>query len=94
MVPVTQHESSPLESTPRKQAYPAANLISEHFMTERELALALGKSLRTIRRWAALREGPARTRVGKSLLYRKEAVMNWLSTQTERPCRTRTRGRR
>ncbi len=48
------------------------------FFTINELALHLGRSKRTLLRWHARRIGPARVRVGNLLVYRREAVENWL----------------
>jgi hypothetical protein len=38
--------------------------ILEGYVTERELARQLDKSLRTVRRWRGKREGPPSTRIG------------------------------
>lgn len=52
-------------------------LLSE-YLTDRELAVQLGRSHRTIARWRRLREGPPVTRVGRRVLYRRSAVAEWL----------------
>ena len=57
----------------------AADLISEQ-----DFAQTFGKSLRTVRRWHLERRGPRRTRIGKSIFYRRESVEAWLR-QLEEP---------
>ena len=48
------------------------------FMTRPELAEALGVAVRTVERWHVLREGPPRVRMGQRVLYRRDAVRQWL----------------
>ncbi|MFN4275351.1 MAG: helix-turn-helix transcriptional regulator [Ferrovibrio sp.] len=43
-----------------------------------ELAHLLGVSLCTLWRWHARRIGPARTKAGRQVFYRREAVETWL----------------
>jgi hypothetical protein len=59
--------------------------FSAEFFTENELALALDRDRRTLRRWANLRQGPPRTRIGKSIYYRRSSVLRWLIEHEERP---------
>lgn len=49
------------------------------FVTPDDLALTLGISQRTLARWHARRIGPARCVVGRLVLYRVDAVRDWLS---------------
>ncbi len=58
------------------------NPITE-YLTPAELAAFLGVSERTLSRWATNQSGPARTRVGRSLLYRRHTVLAWLESQEE-----------
>jgi hypothetical protein len=55
-----------------------ANIL-EHFLTQAELAAALHKSPRTLKRWAVLRRGPKITRVGKTIYYHRDDVQAWLA---------------
>ncbi len=48
------------------------------YLSEQELASQLDVSLRTVRRWHSLREGPPRTTIGKAIYYRRDAVSDWL----------------
>jgi hypothetical protein len=49
------------------------------FISEDELAAALGICTRTIRRWRALRTGPPHIEVGREIRYGTEAVREWLA---------------
>jgi hypothetical protein len=58
------------------------------FISEDELAAALGTCTRTIRRWRALRTGPPHIEVGREIRYGTEAVREWLAaggTAAKRP---------
>lgn len=62
------------------------------FFREDELAEQLRVTVRTLRRWHALRIGPPRTVVSRSIYYRKQAVLEWLLAKEERlPARRRAR---
>ena len=50
-----------------------------------EVADMLGISLRTQNRWHALRMGPARCKVGRTVLYRYEAIEAWLAANETKP---------
>jgi predicted DNA-binding transcriptional regulator AlpA len=87
----THETASSTKPLANYQSPQASSFIAEQFLTERELAMALGKSLRTLRRWHTLRIGPNRTRVGRSIVYNKNTVRDWLATQESRQCRARGR---
>jgi len=57
---------------------PASDLL-----TERDLAQLLGKSLRTIRRWSVERRGPRKVKLGKSVFYRREAILCWIAERED-----------
>jgi hypothetical protein len=57
------------------------------FYEEGELAAALYRDKRTLRRWHALRVGPPRTVLGRSIFYNKESVTRWLIEREQRPAR-------
>ena len=46
--------------------------------TPKVLAAYLGVSERTLNRWHALRVGPPRITVGRTILYRSDAFEKWL----------------
>ncbi|MCU9840569.1 helix-turn-helix domain-containing protein [Ruegeria sp. WL0004] len=56
-------------------------------MKPAEVAKFLGVSLRTLSRWHALRIGPARCKVGRTVLYRKNAIEKWLVQNETSPTR-------
>ena len=45
----------------------------------------LDVSLRTLSRWHALRVGPARCKVGRTVLYRATAVEAWMAANETAP---------
>lgn len=45
----------------------------------------LGVSPRTLGRWARLGKGPPRTKVGRSIFYRRSSLEQWLLSQEESP---------
>lgn len=54
--------------------------------TEAELAEQAGVSTRTIKRWRDQRKGPPFIRMGRRILYRREAVTEWLlANEQEQP---------
>lgn len=57
-------------------------------MTPTEAAELLGVSTRTLSRWHALRVGPARCKIGRKVLYRREAVNVWLAQNETQPTRS------
>jgi predicted DNA-binding transcriptional regulator AlpA len=60
-----------------------ASLVLEGFLRREELATQLGLSPRTIDRWQALREGPPRVHVGRTILYNVESVREWLRSKEQ-----------
>ncbi|SNS30436.1 helix-turn-helix domain-containing protein [Antarctobacter heliothermus] len=57
--------------------------ILSDWMTRTELAAELNLTTETLGRWDARRIGPARTRVGRKVLYRRETVRAWLLAQEQ-----------
>ena len=55
--------------------------ILAEFMTIEDLAAELGRNKRTLDRWDALGIGPPRTRMGRTVLYRRSSVQKWLVAQ-------------
>ena len=46
-----------------------------------DLALELGLSVDTLRRWDDRRTGPACVRAGRTIYYRRAVVLDWLEKQ-------------
>jgi predicted DNA-binding transcriptional regulator AlpA len=60
-----------------------------------DLALELGLTVDTLRRWEARRTGPPCVRAGRKVYYRRTAVEEWLEEQElNAPRRRRAGGRR
>ncbi len=57
--------------------------VLAEYMTRDELAEDLNRCARTLDRWHSLRIGPPRTMIGKRVLYRRQAVAEWLRAQEE-----------
>jgi excisionase family DNA binding protein len=66
----------------------------DNYMRPTEVASQLGVSLRTLSRWQALRVGPPRAKVGRTVLYRVAAVEAWLSQNESQPLRSFAGGMR
>ncbi|HEV3176026.1 MAG TPA: helix-turn-helix domain-containing protein [Stellaceae bacterium] len=49
------------------------------YLTVADLAGELGVTVRTIRNWEALGEGPPRTQLGRRALYHRPGVLRWLA---------------
>ena len=58
------------------------NFTSE-YLDRPTLASALNVNVRTLDRWHVERRGPARTVVGRRILYRTAAVREWLQANEE-----------
>ena len=57
--------------------------LLDSYLTKRDLAQQIGKTERTLDRWASLRIGPPRTLIGKSVFYQVDDVKAWLKAQRE-----------
>jgi Helix-turn-helix domain len=62
-------------------------------LTETELATALKKSLRTVRRWRRAGAGPPHVQLGRDVLYSKTSFQGWITSReidcSKRPSRRR-----
>ena len=61
------------------------------WISRRTLALELGVTEDTLRRWDAARFGPPCIRAGRKIFYRRSAVLDWLEDQDTRAPRGRAR---
>lgn len=59
--------------------------VLDGWMTRRELSEALGVTEATLGRWHTQRIGPAAVKIGRRLLYRREAVRQWLIARERTP---------
>ena len=79
---------------PTQESRPSNPNLLEGFLTREQLATALGKSVRTLDRWEVLRMGPPRVILGKTILFRIEAVRDWLASIEQPPHRKAPRLRK
>ncbi len=57
-------------------------------LTTKDTARLLGVSERTLARWHNFRTGPARITIGRKVLYRLQAVQDWLRANETSPTET------
>ena len=74
---------TPLGPAPLPQRAP----VLDGFLRRNELAAQLGLSPRTIDRWHALRQGPPRVRLGRTVFYSINSVREWLRTKEQQVTR-------
>lgn len=74
--------TSPITTAPTTPTDDADLL--EGWLNRSELAKELTLSIDTLQRWETRRVGPPCVRVGRKVLYRKEAVRDWLREQEAR----------
>jgi helix-turn-helix protein len=55
--------------------------ILSDYLSEDDTAKELGVCLRTVRRWRDVHQGPAFTRLGRRILYRRGAIADFLLAQ-------------
>ena len=72
---------------------PAAQGLLGGWISRLDLALELGVTVETLRRWEAIRFGPPCVRAGRKVFYRRDGVHDWLQLQ-EVPVPRRAGGRR
>lgn len=66
--------------------------VLEDWMSRAELATELGLTADTLARWETRRIGPPCVRIGRRVIYRRDAVRDWLVQQEARKSTSR-RGR-
>ena len=59
-------------------------MILDGYVDKAELANQLKVCERTLDRWHNQRKGPPRTKVGSKVIYKVEAVREWLDAQQHR----------
>lgn len=75
---LAQEINTPISGSQDK---PITRLVLEGFLRREELAEQFGLSPRTIDRWEALRKGPPRVSIGRTILYNIQSVREWLVSQ-------------
>jgi hypothetical protein len=89
---ITTHDLDRVSEKPHQQHRHIGEDILGDYYEEITLATQLGVTTRTLRRWHNERIGPARTTFGgRKILYRKEAVIQWLLEREQRPLQRKAR---
>jgi predicted DNA-binding transcriptional regulator AlpA len=65
--------------------------ITDEYIEPGPLASELGVSGRTLHRWYTERNGPPRVQIGRKILYRRQAVREWLRSREEAQPRAKQR---
>ena len=60
-----------------------ASEILFDYLSPAECAAELGIAARTLDRWVGLGEAPPQTKVGRRVLYRKQAVAVWVRAREQ-----------
>ena len=60
-----------------------ANGVLTGYLSPAELAAELGISGRTLERWNRMGTSPPRTRLGKRIVFRRDAVTEWLRSREQ-----------
>lgn len=68
--------------------------ILGELISRADLAAALRMSPETLCRWGTQRVGPAPTRIGRKVYYRRASVEEWLRAQEQSMPNRQARGRR
>src|SRR5580658_8558223 len=76
------------------QDKPITRLVLAGYLRREELAEQFGLSPRTIDRWEALRIGPPRVCVGRTILFNLESVRQWLLSREQQATTVKRRARR
>jgi hypothetical protein len=64
-------------------------MVMEKFLTEREAAVRIGKTQRTLQLWRQRGEGPRWTYAGKTPLTTLEWILEYLKSMEQQPVRRR-----
>ncbi|MDA0661629.1 MAG: helix-turn-helix domain-containing protein [Proteobacteria bacterium] len=59
------------------------NPILQEYVKPEDLARELGINRRTLDRWHALGDAPCRMKINSKILYRREAITDWLRSREE-----------
>ena len=71
---------------------PQPRSLMSDWISRADLAIELGLSVDTLRRWETQRFGPRCVRAGRKVFYRRAAVQDWLEQQERAAPRRRRSG--
>jgi excisionase family DNA binding protein len=57
----------------------------DDIISEAEAANVLGVKIATLRTWATRRKGPPRIKVGRSVRYRRQTLIAWMTAREVSP---------
>ena len=77
-------QNDPVEEVP--------DLLAD-WISREQLARALDLTTDTLSRWAARRQGPPCTRIGRKTFYRRAAIQEWIRAQEQAHPVRKKRGR-
>jgi hypothetical protein len=83
-----------MTETPQPAPPDVATSVLDGWLTREELGAQLGLSPSTLKRWEGSRTGPPCVRLGRRIVYRLEAVRDWLREQEARKQRSKSGGRK
>lgn len=83
MAPLDSNETAYISNSSIPARRKTAPILSGYISRE-QLAVQLGKSVRTLARWNANKIGPPTLRLGRTILYDVKAVRSWLLTSNSR----------
>lgn len=73
-----------MEASTLREPHDVEPALLEEWLNRADLARELALSIDTLQRWETRRVGPPCVRVGRKVLYRKDAVREWLRDQEAR----------
>jgi hypothetical protein len=84
--PLISHPGSPNDTDAPTRSF------LRNWISRADLALELGVSTDTLRRWETMRFGPPCVRAGRKVFYRRTTVQDWLIDQEHAAPRRRRAG--
>jgi predicted DNA-binding transcriptional regulator AlpA len=58
--------------------------LLDDYLTIDQLATELDIAVITLKRWAALKQGPPVSKIGRRVVYRRSSVQQWLVKQEQK----------
>jgi hypothetical protein len=76
---------------PRRELTSRPQGALSEYVSEHDGAPELGQKVRTLRLWRLKGTGPAWTKVGRKIFYRRPSLMSWLAGLERKPVRSALR---
>jgi hypothetical protein len=68
-------------------------MVLDDWLSEKEAAAEVRKTVRTLRAWRKRREGPPYAYFGRTIRYHRPAFINFFKARQIQPARTRRTGK-